>query len=192
MTGTFSQHAQLLTSQHFNVQRKAPLRASRDVIMSRRIKYVTHRARKPQVSGVEAGCSSEEQLPSCSRPLGFTLRLHTDRSPSPSSPSYQPAAWLGSHHRERLIESYAVFFPECAVHVFFFVQWPLQKTHFPFSLNLSLPLPLSKASLCGVRGREGECGFNQSAGQPPPLIIRSTLRLAEARGRGRWVKESAR
>lgn len=134
---------------------------------------------------------------SSSQPLGFTLGLHMDRSPSPSSPSYQAAAWLGSHHRERLIESYAVFlFFECAVHVFyfyfFFVQWPLQKTHFPFSLNLSLPLPLSKASLCGVRGREGECGFNQSAGQPPPLIIRSTLRLAEARGRGRWVKESAR
>lgn len=138
---------------------------------------------------------------SSSRPLGFTLGLHMDRSPSSSSPSYQAAAWLGSHHRQRLIESYAVFFLLLFLFLnaqrmfflnFFFVQWPLQKTHFPFSLNLSLPLPLSKASLCGVRGREGERGFNQSAGQPPPLIIRSTLRLAEARGRGRWVKESAR
>lgn len=154
MTGTFSQHAQLLTSQHFNVQRKAPLRASRDVIMSRRIKFVTHRARKPQVSGVEAGCSSEEQLPSCSRPLGFTLRLHMDRSPSPSSPSYQPAAWLGSHHRERLIESYAVFFPECAVHVFFLYSGHYKRLTFPFlSTSRFLCLFLKPLSAVSEEGK---------------------------------------
>lgn len=106
-----------------------------------------------------------------------------DSSPSLLS-TFLPTAWLGSHHRARLIESYA-FHLQCM----FFVLCQLQKTHFSFFSTSRFPC-LLLASLCGVRGGR-ECGFNQRAGQPPPLMIRSTSRLTEERGRGGWVKHSA-
>lgn len=74
-----------------------------------------------------------------------------------------------------------------AVHVFVLCQ--LQKTHFSFFSPSCFPC-LLLASLCGVGGQR-ECGFNQRAGQPPPLMIHSTSRLTEERGRGGWVKQSA-
>lgn len=67
-----------------------------------------------------------------------------------------------------------------------FVLCQLQKTHF----RVFSPSPcLLLASLCGVRGKR-ECGFNQRAGQPPPLMIHSTsTETKERRASGREVGE---
>lgn len=75
-----------------------------------------------------------------------------------------------------------------AVHVFVLCQ--LQKTHFPFFSPSFFPC-LLLASPCGVGG-ERECGFNQRAGQPPPLMIHSTSRLSEEWGRGRCWNRALR
>lgn len=109
------------------------------------------------------------------RPLGFTLILRMDSSPSPLLSTFLPTAWLGSYHRARLIESYA-FHLQCM----FLYCANYKRLTFPFSLPSCL-LPSLSRRRCG---RKGECGFNQRAGQPPPLMIHSTSR-AESEERAR-------
>lgn len=144
---------------------------------------------KSQINRKDASlcCNMKDQPQSSMSVQLVATRVHSGPAdglqpfPSPHLPTYRSVRQLPQSAFDRII----CF--SSAVHVFVLCQ--LQKTHFSFFSPSCFPC-LLLASLCGVRG-ERECGFNQRAGQPPPLMIHSTSRLTEERGRGGWVKQSA-